>query len=518
MFTAVTVPLLMREHAPDETNGTSSVVILDVTSRTFYEISSVVILTLIPLLVGVLFYTRIARIVVQSMRLMEGILTQRNVSPARMIVKSVGILLSVTVATWVGYAIARITTLFVSVDKLVFVYWKALSVIAHPFGNGLLAKFVKKSNQVQPSWIGERTIRPDQNPSVSPCIPSDIMMSSNLFLPQIIEKTESTLQISKTELREKSTTLIPAEGATRVRRPSVIHARPSVLIRNAGQIGLEMRDNGLLPNIHKSRKISTDMLRRKLRDIERIDNTLQNSPRRLSQSLRLGPLDDSDDEVYEQYKRMYAINSGGDSDGSVYSSKNFNKAGSADARTRKSSNDSNGSFGSPSSRRWKRLFTTAKTARRWSRHCQQRNAIQEEPDTSQSFNTRSNISPKDAAIMNCMNKNPPLGYLELQRGSMDAVSPARKPRSIQRQRSISCVQNVWLENQHKKQDRGPLKSESIVPESGPKDGRTKPARQSDGTCQPHVTRGRRSRTHWLLDESTTRTECIQKLMEMKDLF
>ncbi|KAH3888204.1 hypothetical protein DPMN_012235 [Dreissena polymorpha] len=510
----------------------------------FFALSNMVILNIIPLVIGTVFYVKIVQIVVQStQRIERAIGHQRHTDPARVITKSVRTLMLVTSVSWGVYIIVKTVSMFLCVDNKFFLYWKTIVYLAHPFGEGVIQKYAK--NQVGPEQVS--TVKSQCGGPTDARLPTDCSDAS-IFLPAVIEETKSTVRISKIESKK---TII--RNTVRMSSNCV---RPSVLMRNAPFIGLETRDEHTIPNMHRSRKQSTETLKRKLRDIhEATDETSHNSPMRSPGGNFLNNEHlYEEDEIYEEYRKMYTRRTSqmnGDSCVNPFplansiSSKLSNVCKERDRSTCDDTLQSE-SPSKSSSELWRELFNDAKTKRRLATILGESKTNQSnvEPPLESQARPASGIPDPTMRSMDGpspMTVLPEWVYHGRRRGSNSTV---RKKPAITKKRSVSCVNNIWLEKNQGLVDPGAtgrptfplgvpakkmcstdkgggklqLSRRSIPSQDGAPQSSSMLRRQSMAIINDNKTKQKKNSMHWLLNTDTTRNECIQKLVEMKNCF
>lgn len=557
-------------------------------SNLAFELSRIIVLNLLPLLISTVLYARIFQVVIQTSRTMEETTGQRTRGPTKLITQSVIILLCVTCSVWVVYIFTKAASLFVSLHEHFFIYWKLFCVIAHPFGEGLLHPSARKPVRRVREWVHERSRR-RVGPSPSPTMMyeqdsfmySDTGRSLAEQLPTLLEERDSMIprQPSKSEV---TSDLPNSEKPVPMRRPSIRYARPSMLVRNAAYIGLECRDTSSVVNIYRGRKESVEKLKRELRNVDELTSE-RSTARRLSTCLRLSSIDDfSEDEIYERYREMYSRRGS-----SKYSDKSSSrKRSDASAVTpeykglsyAKNScfRERKGSEGSPSRKRWKKLYTTARSARRFSKlqnHCSAR--IEEEvgkqsiqsvvtpeipessPRNDHDLKTKTakeeekgvRISVTSLAHQRlCSLFGAHRRSLDSYLRSQDEDKP-KPPNPVTKKRSISCVNNAWQKAREEHAKRGSQRKTSVsVISRANADGQPKvydnntlrslsydakeyynyqkQREEREQATRRSYGNNRYSRhsqekikvAHWLLEKDTTKEECIEKLIEMKDYF
>ena len=597
LFNAATLSLMSTTRPLDKNVSiTKDVPLLLDESNLAFEICRIMILNMFPLLISSILYARIFQILLQTSKTMEGTTTgQRTRNPTKLITQSVIILLSVTCSVWIVFLITKTASLFVSFDEKFFIYWKIFFVIAHPFGEGLLHPSARKPVRRVQEWMHERSVR-RVGPSLSPTMTYDqdsIMYSDTgrslaEQLPTLLEERDSMIPCHSVSASDDPVKASCSGQPTPIRRPSIRYMRPSMLVRNAGYIGLECRDTSSVINIYRGRKQSVEKLKRELKNVEE-RTTERTAARRLSTCLRLSTVDDfSEDEVYERYREMYNRR------GSKYSDKSSSRKRSVNSglmpeykglsyannscyKERKET-DGSSVYNSPSRRRWKKLYTTARTARQFTKFRGHHSArIEEEvgkhsvysngeremhnpaPNFDQARKTKaSKDEDRDREVRISVSSLAPqhlCGQFGAHRRSLDSYlrsqdSELPKQNPVIKKRSISCVNNVWLKaREEHARKKGPRKASVAVISSGNDTSNShmyinnnaarslsydtkeyynykKHQLEHDQSARRSYGNNRYSRhsqekikvAHWLLEKDTTKEECIEKLIEMKDYF
>lgn len=545
----------------------AEVLLLSGESRLAYELCHVAVFVLIPISSSAFLYYKICTIVIQAARTMEGAVTSRKNDPSKMITVSVTILLSTMLSVWGIYTVVRIISLFERVDNLFFLYWKLVVLTVHPFGEGVLQKSGKKSTSKVDVLQDERPTRyPIESVAVSSRV-FDVSSDNESVaekLPALIEECETqskSLSTNQNEAESRSEIQSSHKNA-RIRRASVVHPRTSVLIRNAAVIGLEYQGPRNNVEINKQRNTSDESLSLERLSIDRAALS-RRITRRLSNCLRFSTADESyDDEIYHMYKELY------DRRGSKFSEKSRSSISSKSAvpeykalsyvnvHGNKDRKSSEASFGneSPSQRRWRRLYTTAKTARRFSNIGQKGSpSVIEEEACEAKTSTETEIRKKrtDGIHDKAFEAGPSASSLRFTtHHSLDNhISQNLRSKTNfvgGKKRSISCVSNIWMKNHKHSTDR--KKSVSFISSvvlDAPSTSATSPGpprsfsydsdvylsyrkqkenerikkRRSHGNERARNNSKRSTELgHWFLDKNITREECIAKLIEMKEYF
>lgn len=570
MFSTAILSLMINNNHSNVSNDASDhgVQLLTGGSKIAYEISHIIVFIICPIFLSAMMYFRICNVVTQTARTMEGSISNRKHDPAKLITSSVTVLLSTMFTIWGIYTTVRVVDIFVDVDELFFIYCKLVGFIVQPAVEGMLHKTGKKST---PSTLqrlsharSTRQIYPIGSAALSASMIEELENSIvGTKLPVLMEEHETQAKTSdeKENLHTQMETDRTAckKKTVRVRRQSFIHPRTSVVIRNAALIGLEYQSKINTLDSYSKNTSSPGKLNSGERNTE---NDTVHRTRRLSNCLRFSTdgSNPSFDEIYHSYKTLYHRR------GSEKSTKSHNSNdcenspsdGFKKCQGRKISTTSSEGSASPSQRRWKKLYTTAKTARKFSTYRKGPPALEEghAEDTKSRLSTvrEKEHTVKPGIVHEEQTFSVPSFYLEEHRRSLDSNSPS--PNAVRKQtnlagkkRSISCISNVWMKNNHTTPSRkksvsfvsnvdvdGPSMSEerdatnmtrsisydSKIRISYRKESEEKTAKKlrhsQDHKISRHEHREKRDIEKWLSDRATTRKECIAKLMEMKEYF
>lgn len=334
-------------------------------------------------------------------------------------------------------------------------------------------------------------------------------------------------------------------------------------------------------NIYRGRKESVDKLKRELKNVEEL-TTEHAAARRLSTCLRLSSMDEfSEDEVYERYREMYSrrgsskysdkSNKSNRSNGFLPEYKGLPYASNCGIRERKES-DASSFIMSPSRKRWQKLYTTARSAKRFSKLRSHTARIDEEvvKRSIQSCNGPQELNTvpipdkdtmttmQDLACTSRVSEQSPARQdlnrlFGIHRGSLDNHLPTySRPTSgpSTKKRSVSCVNNAWQKACEENLKRGSPRKISVSFISGANTGgdSTSPKKPTSRSlsydakeCYSHRNHSEQQRqqssrysygnnrytrhsqekikvARWLLEKETSKEECIEKLLEMKDYF
>lgn len=571
-FAPAILSLMTNPRDTDENLGVNSTKSAEILlhsgeSRLAYELCHVAVFVLIPVSSSAFLYYKICTIVIQAARTMEGAVTSRKNDPSKMITVSVTILLSTMLSVWGVYTVVRIISLFERVDNLFFLYWKLVVLTVHPFGEGVLQKSGKKSTIKVDVLQDERSTRyPIESVAVSSRV-FDVSFDNESMaekLPAVIEECE-TQSKSLNTIEDEAVSrpeIQSSQKNSRTRRPSVVHPRTSVLIRNAAVIGLEYQGPRNNIEINKQRNTSDESLSFERLSIDKAALS-RRITRRLSNCLRFSTADESyDDEIYHMYRELY------DRRGSKFSEKSGSSSNSKSTlpeykalsyvsvhggKDRKSSGASFGNE-SPSQRRWRRLYTTAKTARRFSNIGQRGSpSVIEEEAYEATNSTETEMRKKYTGGIHdkALEIGPRASSLRFNaHHSLDdhiSQNLKRKTNFAEgKKRSISCISNVWMKNHKHSTDRkksvsfissvvldapstsatspGPPRSFSYDSEvylsyrKQKENERIKKRRSHGNERTRNNSKRSKQLEHLFLDKNITREECIAKLIEMKEYF
>lgn len=156
----VTQKALDNNHLDHEKNLSSTSVLAEEIFGTHYysyQLCKILLISLFPLIMGCFCYLRIFYVVRQAAQSMGNFINQRNRNPSKLITVSVIVLLNITLLTWLVYIITSSVAFSSSISDHVFMYMKTIIFLLYPIGEGLFLGSTKSALSQSNSVFTNRT-------------------------------------------------------------------------------------------------------------------------------------------------------------------------------------------------------------------------------------------------------------------------------------------------------------------------------------------------------------------------